>query len=77
MTITVEKTVPLPERRNNTKKYPFDQMEIGDSFFVELAQGKKPYTLKQAVNKANNKFKGAQHYIVREVQGGARVWRDA
>ena len=33
MTFVIEKNVPLPEK-NIRWKYPFDQMEVGDSFAV-------------------------------------------
>ena len=33
MSFNIEKNVPLPEK-NVRWKYPFDQMEVGDSFFV-------------------------------------------
>lgn len=34
MKFKIEKNIPLPETRWHYTKFPFDKMEIGDSFFV-------------------------------------------
>ena len=34
----IEKNVPLPEDRPAATKYPFGQMEVGDSFAVDPSQ---------------------------------------
>jgi len=34
--ITIQKGVPLPKRANN--KYPFQEMEVGDSFELPVSQ---------------------------------------
>lgn len=63
----VEKSVPLPEGK---KRYPYKEMEIGDSFFV--GDGKL-----QVVCNANyraSKRLGMQFIARKEVEG-VRVWR--
>ena len=63
----VEKSVPLPEGK---KRYPYKEMEIGDSFFV--GDGKL-----QVVCNANyraSKRLGMQ-FIARKETEGVRVWR--
>jgi hypothetical protein len=65
----VEKSVPLPEGK---KRYPYKEMEIGDSFFV--GEGKL-----QVVCNANyraSKRLGMQFIARKEVEG-VRVWRTA
>jgi len=34
--IKIDKDIPIPEFSTKASKYPFRQMEIGDSFFVEF-----------------------------------------
>ena len=65
----VEKSVPLPEGK---KRYPYKEMEVGDSFFV--GDGKL-----QVVCNANyraSKRLGMQFIARKEVEG-VRVWRTA
>lgn len=70
----IEKNVPTPEHTGSgTKpKYPFSEMEVGDSFF---APGMKARALINATqwhaNKTGKKFTCAT------VEGGARCWRVA
>ena len=67
MTILIEKGVALPTRALNGK-YPFAEMEVGDSFFVPK---KRTIQTKSAATQLGFKFK------VRHVDGGCRVWRVA
>ena len=65
----VEKSVPLPEGK---KRYPYKEMDVGDSFFV--GDGKL-----QVVCNANyraSKRLGMQFIARKEVEG-VRVWRTA
>lgn len=71
---TIEKDVPMPKVDNKRRgRYPFEEMEIGDSFFVP-----------EAVASANSlgssvhyfcKGKKSYKFSVRREQGGCRVWR--
>jgi hypothetical protein len=70
---TIEKNVAIPaaSRTGGGKaKYPWAQMEIGDSFFVPGAKVETFYTLVSAQNK-----KGDARFICRKQEGGVRVWR--
>ena len=67
--ITVEKNVELPVTRVRNS-YPYKQMEVGDSFFVDN-------TKMQIVCNANyraNKSLGKK-FIARREGNGVRVWR--
>jgi hypothetical protein len=77
--IEIEKGVPIPERRGNWTKYPWGNMEVGDSFFVKRS-GKTTLkllqnnlsTLSRRVGKSIGvKFKTSQE------EKGVRVWRIA
>ena len=72
MTIQIEKGVALPAKKSTRgSKYPFGQMEAGDSFYVE---GVKPSTMSNTASrfaKANEGFK----FSVRGEGEGVRVWR--
>ena len=63
----VEKLVPLPEGK---KRYPYKEMDVGDSFFVDAGK-------LQVVCNANyraSKRLGMQFIARKEVEG-VRVWR--
>lgn len=70
--IKIEKGVPVPPRRTRKgiSKYPFRQMEVGDSFLMP------DYTVVRAWGILGPYAKRlGQKYTVRTVEGGARVWR--
>ena len=65
MTIIIEKYIPLPGRALKSS-FPFEQMEVGDSFFVDT---QKTVATKSAERRLGFQFKAKQ------VNGGCRVWR--
>lgn len=69
MTIQIDKNVPLPDTKQSST-YPFADMEVGDSFFVE---GATPNKLQNAAShwrkKRNMKF------AARREANGTRIWR--
>ena len=72
----VEKGVPIPvARRGTEKKYPFSDLEIGDSFFVS---GKLVVTFSGQVSTAAKRMPG-RRFTARTVTEngikGVRVWR--
>lgn len=76
--------VPIPKvirGGRNGSKYPFDQLGVGQSFFVPDSEGGKhgaARTMGSAVSVAN-KHAGEKRFVVRAVTengtSGARVWR--
>jgi len=72
MSIKIDKGVPVPKAiHNGRSKYPFQQMEVGDSFFAETA----PEVMRSSANQRRLKY-GTQ-FIVRAEGSGARCWRTA
>ena len=68
MTIKIDKGIPMPTR--STEKYPFEKMEVGDSFFVPgLGIRSVSTRVEDESRKSGRKFKS------RSVEGGVRVWR--
>lgn len=66
--IKIEKGIPLPERANSTNRFPFKDMEIGDSFETDFTSI-IPYA-SRAGKTLNMRF------IVRKQDNGKwRVWR--
>lgn len=74
MTLPIEKGVPLPTpNRRWAPKFPFGQMEIGDSFLVPLEVGKSPSSIYSAISQAKKRLGIA--LTSARVEGGVRVWR--
>ena len=97
----IEDNVPMPTasgRGRGGNVYPFDQMEVGQSFFVPNSEDKPnaAKSLASTVSSATARFavpsedgatkvnkKGeivpvmveTRKFVVRSVEGGARVWR--
>lgn len=64
----IEKGIPIPSKSTRIAvKYPFKEMEVGDSIFFET------------LNDVNGAYKVAKYQGVkvtaRQVDGGYRVWR--
>lgn len=68
--ITIDKNVPMKRARAQSK-YPFGDMDIGDSFFVE--KGRKQVACAASSYGKRNRKK----YAVRAEGDGARCWRTA
>lgn len=66
----IEKGVPIPGSR---AKYPFVEMEIGDSFFVEVGEDQRRITSQRISGSSQNY--GEKKFSVRTVKGGLRIWR--
>ena len=63
--------IPQDKRGYRSRKYPFYELGVGDSFFVE--------GVKNAVSVSTvyaNRLLRPKHFITRSVEGGIRVWRD-
>ena len=88
MQITLETGVPVPSRRHGRNhSLPFDQLEVGGSFFVPLSI-KSTGTVQVATHRANQNADGKEFQSsgkqTKEVTGdgheitlvaGTRVWR--
>ena len=75
MTYTIEKAIPFPEGKKRRSTYPFEQMEIGDSFLVPLDRDKSPSGIYAAVSNAKKRHN--INLTSARVEGGIRVWRIA
>ena len=70
--IKIDKGVPVPEEsRGANGKYPFGDLEIGDSFFVGVKQQLLCAAVSGYGRRHNKKF------TTRSENGGTRVWRIA
>jgi hypothetical protein len=68
----VESSVPLPDDRQRLK-YPFDDMDVGDSFLLT-----DPSMVKNARSAAwMYSRRHGMKFSCRKVEGGWRVWRTA
>lgn len=72
MRYVIDKNVPLPAKATTGRKskYPFDLMEVGDSFFVP-GKVRMASTVGQASRRLGRRF------VWNEETGGVRVWRAA
>ena len=68
--IHLDKGVPSPDRHQRSK-YPWDDMEVGDSFF---APGTKASSLNGAISMRRPK-KFTRRTLVENGVKGIRVWR--
>ena len=77
--IKVEQGFPIPAKASRSspcRKYPWKEMEIGDSFFVAApdAQCRKLQML-VASGAVSAKQRLGRVFTVRLVEGGVRAWR--
>ena len=67
----IEKNVPIPSQINGKQIYPFDKMEIGDSFVFEKEFMNKVHYAKSQYGRRNEK-----KFALRRISDGRyRCWR--
>ena len=66
MDIKIQKGVPIPPVR---RKYPFREMQVGDSFFVAGGKPSVAGAISSATKTGRGRFRTAKE------KGGLRVWR--
>lgn len=66
--IQIDKNIPVQKSKWQESKYPFNELEIGDSFLTTSA---RISALATYYNSKNPKKK----FITRRVEDGFRVWR--
>lgn len=67
--VGLDKDIPVPEPR---KRYPYKEMEVGDSFFVEGGGIQNICNQNYRTGK-----KLGKSFIARKEDNGVRVWRTA
>lgn len=79
--IKIDKKVPIPEHRvRSNKKYPFESMEVGNSFFIECPLAETYRTTANILScfrnfKSYHPDKISWRITTRKVEGGIRCWR--
>ena len=79
MTFEIEKEIPIPPLRREDRKYPFADMDVGDSFFIRFsveARKKNQSKIGAAIGGYSRRNSGKK-FSARCVDGGIRVWRIA
>ena len=80
----IQKHIPIPESRGRTRMengYPFDSMEIGDSFAVPVDPGKIVASVQKHVRSAacspnhRKKHKYVTRALVEDGREVVRIWR--
>lgn len=69
--ITIEKKIPIPEKKHRRKKYPFAEMQVGDSFELTISKSTLSSAAVQWVHRHNPKAK----FTIRHNDGKTRIWR--
>jgi hypothetical protein len=68
---TIDKGIPAPSKERS--RYPFADMEVGDSFLIP--DMKTSAEISSAVSYRKNRYR--EDYVCRSTEGGLRVWRIA
>lgn len=71
----VEKKVPMPQFKDRgVSRYPFDQMDVGDSFFVPTVDVASMKSLRQTTYNTNRK-KAPRAFKMSIEANGFRIFR--
>jgi hypothetical protein len=70
VSIVIESGIEMPAIRKAPHTYPWVDMKVGDSFFVEGGNGN---SLSACASETGKKL--GRRFIRRTVEGGFRVWR--
>jgi hypothetical protein len=71
--IDIEKNVVMPELPKRGAVYPYEQMEVGDSFFIR--DDRKNVIINVCNRNRKAALKNNAAYTAKKVDGGVRVWR--
>lgn len=74
---TIEKNIPLPSKISR-RIYPFNEMEIGDSFLIELKDTQSRSIQKQKIYLASWRFSQVhpdKKFTTASFNNEVRVWR--
>jgi hypothetical protein len=71
--IKIDKGMPIPPPPH--KKYPFDLMEVGDSFFVPAGEDIERTHNNLRCSALAFGLRRQQRFTTRREDGGVRVWR--
>lgn len=75
--VKVDKHIPMPDqmrkqgRPKGAYKYPFHELDVGDSFFIGDA---KQNTIAQSIYRAQRLHPG-RRFVMAVLDGGIRIWR--
>lgn len=69
--IKIDRDVPVPVRKH--RKYPFGDMEVGDSFLLKCTVADRSRMQSQMSARAR-KFL-PKKFVTASVDGGIRIWR--
>jgi len=72
MSIAIERNIPIPPERNRKNDYPYEVMDVGESFFVPDSDIQRVCNCNYRANKLLDK-----KFIARREGNGVRVWRTA
>jgi hypothetical protein len=77
MTFVIEKNIPVTSGKM-LAKYPFNDLEIGDSFLIPSSDDdvRDRRRASAAVQRQTHVIKRGK-YVTRRVEGGIRIWRKA
>lgn len=74
----IEKNIPIVRARKAFTRFPLDEMEVGDSFYIPLSDQKKESAMASiysAANSFNRSHKAKIKVSTRSEADGLRVWR--
>lgn len=74
--ISIEKNVPIPEGSVGQLKYPFPDMEVGDSFWAPITSEKLSNATGHWRDKLGHKY-SVRTEKAEDGTDGARCWRTA
>jgi hypothetical protein len=69
---TIEKGIPIPPIKQ-ASTYPFNTMEVDDSFLVETDREDIVESARSAAQWHAQKY--GKKFVTRTVEGGLRIWR--
>ncbi len=78
--ITIDKNIPIPEdKRSRFEEFPYNQMEVGDSFRIEAKDGQTIVSLQSGLSQNAKHWakKTNSSFLFRTAMEGegVRIWR--
>ena len=73
----IEKNEPIPDRNVSVRRYPFREMEVGDSIFLPIPEGEAMWGAARVFQYRNTGYNFTARKVQKDDVIGYRVWRVA
>lgn len=77
--VKIEKGIEMPRINSKNSYYPYEKMEVGDSFYIEVKEGENMWNVQSRLLTSSKSFILKNNlqwkFTTRKMDKGFRIWR--